>query len=143
MIEEEKLGHVRTTVRVRYAETDQMGVAYYANYMVWFEVARGAFCRARGIAYDSMEKDGLFLPILEARCRYRAPARYDDELTVDVHVAELRSRTIRFEYIITRDDTLIAEGETIQMLVDTDRKPRSFPADVAERFGARNGAKAL
>lgn len=125
---------VRTTIRVRYAETDQMGVAYYANYLVWFEVARGALCRERGIDYREMEADGLFLPVLEARCRYRSPARYDDELTVSVHVAELKSRTVRFAYRILRGAELLAEGETLQMLVNRDSRPRAWPEGIAAKF---------
>ena len=130
----DKFSSVQTSIRVRYAETDQMGVAYYANYLVWFEVARGAFCRERGIDYRQMEADGLFLPILEARCRYRAPARYDDELTIEIRVEELKSRTVRFNYSITRNGSPIAEGETLQMLVDRDIRPRSWPPDIATRF---------
>jgi len=125
---------ITTTIRVRYAETDQMGVAYYANHFVWFEVARGAFCRARGIDYIAMEADGLYLPIMEAKCRYKTPARYDDELTVAVHVSRLTKRTVHFNYTVMRDGTLIAEGETTQMLVDAKGTPRAFPDDIAARF---------
>lgn len=127
-------GAVTTTVRVRYAETDQMGVAYYANYLVWFEVARNAFCRERGIDYVAMEAQGLLLPILEATCRYRSPARYDDELAIEIRVVERKSRTVRFGYRIIRGETLIAEGETLQMLVGRDNRPRSWPPEIATRF---------
>lgn len=111
-----------------------MGVAYYANYLVWFEVARGAFCRERGIDYSQMESDGLFLPVLEVHCRYKVPARYDDDLTIEIRVAELRSRTVRFNYRICREETLVAEGETLQMLVGRDNRPRTWPVEIAARF---------
>jgi acyl-CoA thioester hydrolase len=128
---------VTTSIRVRYAETDQMGVAYYANYLVWFEVARGAFCRERGIDYRQMEADGLFLPILEARCRYRTAARYDEELQVEISVLELKSRTVRFGYRIMRGDAVIAEGETLQMVVDRENRPRAWPKEIAAKFGGQ------
>src|SRR5207244_13123482 len=89
---------VETTLRVRYSETDQMGVVYYANYLVWFEVARGAFCRARGLDYRHVQRDGLSLPVLEAHCRYLAPALYDDEILVRTWVTESRRRLLRMQY---------------------------------------------
>jgi acyl-CoA thioester hydrolase len=126
---------VTTTLRVRYAETDQMGVVYYANYLVWFEVGRGAFCRDRGIDYARMEADGLFLPIVEARVRYRIAARYDDEVTLEVRPLELRSRSVRFGYRALRGDELLADGETLQVLTGADGKPRAFPPDLRAGFG--------
>src|SRR5262245_6150208 len=92
-------------VKVRYAETDQMGIAYYANYFIWFEVARSQYCNDRGFTYRDMERDtGLFLTVADARCRYRSPARYEDELIVRVWIMELTRRTVRFGYEITRPD---------------------------------------
>jgi acyl-CoA thioester hydrolase len=126
---------VETTLRVRYAETDQMGVVYYANYLIWFEVARGAFCRARGIDYSQMERDGYGLPLLEAQCRYLQPARYDEEITLRVRVVELRRSLLRMAYQIKRGDTLLAEGETLQMLIDLPTgKPRRFPPEIETHF---------
>lgn len=123
---------VTTTIRVRYFETDKMQVAHHAHYLVWFEEARSAFCRARGIDYSQMEQElGLFLPIVEARCRYLASARYDDVLSVSVFVLECARRTVRFGYVVKRDETIIAEGETYQILVDENGKPRIWPADIA------------
>jgi acyl-CoA thioester hydrolase len=129
---------VTTTVRVRYAETDQMGVVYYANYLVWFEVARGALCRDRGIDYGEMEACGLLLPIVEARVRYRLPARYDDEITLEIRPAELRSRSVRFSYRVLRGDELLADGETLQVLTGTDGRPRALPPDLLARFAGGN-----
>jgi len=127
---------VSLTLRVRYFETDQMQVAHHAHYFVWFEAARSEFCRVRGIDYAAMERAGYFLPIVEARCRYRTPARYDDEITIRAHVTERTRRTLKMGYIVLRGDAQIAEGETIQMLVDRDGKPRSFPPEIAARFDA-------
>jgi len=126
---------IDVSVRVRYAETDQMGVAYYANHLVWFEVARGALCRELGMPYGALERErGLFLPVVEARVRYLAPIRYDEELVVRASVVERRSRATRFTYAVTRDGALVAEGETLHMAVGPDGRPRSLPPDVASRL---------
>jgi acyl-CoA thioester hydrolase len=127
---------VSLTLRVRYFETDQMRVAHHAHYLVWFEAARSEFCRVRGIDYSQMERDGYFMPILEARCRYRRPARYDDELTITVRVVERTRRTLKLHYVVVRGEEELAEGETTQMLVDGEGRPRSFPAEIAKRFDA-------
>lgn len=118
-----------STVRVRYAETDQMGVAYYANYLVWFEVGRSQFCSDCGFSYRDMEREtGLFLIVAEARCRYKTPARYEDELTVKTAISELTRRTIRFSYQIERaDGVAIAEGETLHVLINSDGRPSTLP----------------
>jgi acyl-CoA thioester hydrolase len=130
----EMRAEVELRLRVRYAETDQMKVAHHSVYLVWFEAARAEFCRARGIDYNAMEAAGYFLPIIEARCRYRAPARYDDAIIIAVRVAEMTRRTLRMAYRVIRDDTLLAEGETLQMLVGPDGRPRIFPADLTTLF---------
>ena len=119
-----------TTFRVRYAETDQMGVVYYANYFVWFEVGRTDLCRQRGFAYRDMEKhDGLCIIVAEARCRYHSPARYDDEIEVRTRLTALRRRVITFEYEIRRmpDDEVLAEGETVHVITDLGGRPRALP----------------
>lgn len=121
-------------LRVRYAETDQMRVAHHAAYFVWFEAARAEFCRVRGIDYQAMEDAGYFLPVIEARCRYRAPARYDDDIVVTVYVVEHTRRTLRMGYRVTRENTLLAEGETLQMLVGPEGRPRAFPPDLLQQF---------
>ena len=125
---------VTVTFRVRYFETDQMKVAHHAHYLAWFEMARAAFCRARGVDYGAMEIQGLFLPIVEAHCRYVAPARYDEELTIAAEVAERSSRSVRFRYLVTRDGKRIAEGETVNMLVDDSGRPRLWPDAIARKF---------
>lgn len=116
-------------VRVRYAETDQMGVAYYANYFVWFEVGRGKFCNDCGFSYRDMEREtGLFLSVAEARCRYKAPARYEDELIIRTRIADLSRRMLRFIYEISRaDGALLATGETLHVLINSEGRPSSLP----------------
>ena len=119
-----------TPVRVRYAETDQMGMVYHANYLIWFEIGRTEFCRARGFAYKDMEEnDRAFLVVAESYCRYKAPARYDDELIVRTHITELRRRSVRFGYEIIRadDGRVIAEGETGHVVTDSNNRVISMP----------------
>lgn len=121
---------VETTVRVRYAETDQMGVAYYANFFVWFEVGRTEYCRACGPAYREMEEqDGAYLIVADARCRYKAPARYDDVLVVKTRLAESGSRVIVFDYEIFNQETgqLLATGKTTHVVTDRNGRPRTLP----------------
>jgi len=115
--------------KVRYAETDQMGVAYYANYFVWFEVGRSQYCNDCGFSYRDMEREtGLFLIVAEARCRYKTPARYEDELIIRTLVTESTRRTLRFSYEIERaDGASIATGETLHVLINAAGRPSSFP----------------
>jgi acyl-CoA thioester hydrolase len=132
-----------TTLRVRYAETDQMGVVYYANYFVWFEIGRSDHCRRHGFAYREMEQqDGLYIIVAEARCRYKAPARYDDEIVVRTCLRAVRKRVLVFAYEVYRqaNDELLAEGETVHVVTDRDGHPRSLPDRYRELFAA--GAKA-
>ena len=91
-----------TTLRVRYAETDQMSVVYHSNYLIWFEVGRVELLRQLGFSYLEMEQDGLNLPVVEVRCRYKHPARYDDELTVRTWIAQMRTSLLRFQYELVR-----------------------------------------
>jgi acyl-CoA thioester hydrolase len=124
-----------TRLRVRYAETDKMGIVYYANYLVWFEIGRTDYCRARGFSYREMEEnDEAFLVVAEAYCRYKAPAFYDDELIVRTHITELRRRSLRFGYEIVRvsDGQIVAEGETGHVVTDADGRVRSFPEGYAQ-----------
>jgi acyl-CoA thioester hydrolase len=117
-------------VRVRYAETDKMGVVYHANYLIWFEIGRTEYCRAKGITYRDMEEtDGAFLVVAESYVRYKSPAFYDDNLTVRTRVNEMKKRTLVFEYEIFRasDNTVIALGETTHVVTDSNSKVISFP----------------
>jgi len=116
-------------VKVRYAETDQMGVAYYANYFVWFEVGRSQYCNDCGFSYRDMEREtGLFLIVAEASCRYKNPARYEDELIIRTRVTESTRRTLRFSYSIERvDGAAVATGETLHVLINAEGRASSFP----------------
>jgi acyl-CoA thioester hydrolase len=117
-------------LRVRYAETDQMGVVYYANYLIWFEIGRTDYCLQHGFAYRDMEQeDGLYIMVAEARCRYKAPARYDDEIEVRTRLTGMRKRVLIFGYEVYKQltDELIAEGETVHVITDRDGRPRSLP----------------
>jgi acyl-CoA thioester hydrolase len=114
--------------RVRYAETDQMGMVYYANYLVWMEVGRSDFCRERGFSYRDLERqEQAFLTVAEANCRYLAPARYEDEIVVETELARARSRVVEFTYRIKCGATLLAEGRTVHVVIGTDGRPRSLP----------------
>jgi len=114
--------------RVRYAETDQMGMAYYANYLIWMEVGRSDLCRQCGFSYRDLEREEqAFLTVAEASCRYMSPARYDDEIVVETELSRTRSRVIEFTYRIKRGDTLLAEGKTIHVVIGPDGRPRSMP----------------
>jgi acyl-CoA thioester hydrolase len=127
---------VDTTIRVRYAETDAQGVVYHANYIVYFEVGRGAFLRAMDLDYNAMESGGHFIVVVEANARYRAPARYDDELVVTTTLQELRHRSMVFAYAVKKGDVLVAEGTTAHVCVDREGKPVAVPAVVRERLSA-------
>ena len=119
-----------TQIRVRYAETDQMGIVHHANYLVWFELGRSEICRAKGFSYKEMEdNDNLLMVVAEAYCRYKSPAFYEDELIIRTKISEVKSRMMRFVYEIYRasDDTLLAEGETLHVVTDKDRKVCSLP----------------
>ncbi len=115
----------QTKIRVRYAETDQMGVVYYANYFVWFEIGRVEFLRQLGFDYKRMEtEDNCYIPVVEATCRYKSPARYDEELTLETRILQMRTSVLKFGYRLLRaaEDgsapKLLAEGESVHVLVD-------------------------
>jgi acyl-CoA thioester hydrolase len=116
-------------IRVRYAETDQMGVAYYANYLVWFEVGRSEFCRERGFRYADLEALGYKLVVMDVHCRYRGSARYDETIIVRTLLKDANKRMITFGYQILRKDEeeVIAEGETKHICVDSNGKTKSLP----------------
>lgn len=126
-------------IRVRYAETDQMGVVYHANYLVWFEVGRVELIRALGIEYQNMEvADDCRIVVAEAHCRYLHPARYDERLRVRTRIADARNRTIRFSYEIFRDqdDRLLATGETTHVICGSNGRPKILPEKYRNIFSA-------
>lgn len=125
-----------TLVRVTYADTDQMGVAYYGRYPVWFEIGRTEYLRARGKAYRDLEEDGLRLVVSELRVRYRSPARYDDLLRVRCWVREIASRRVTFGYAIDRGagQELLATGVTDLLSLDREFRPMRLPDDFGSRL---------
>ena len=125
-----------STVRVRYAETDQMGVVYYANYLVWFEIARTDWLRDTGWTYRSMEADGYSLPVIEAHCEYRSSARYDDEIEVKTTARLLSPVRLAFDYRVSRpaDGSAVASGYTVHASLDRSGRPARLPARVKELF---------
>ena len=126
-----------TTVRVRYAETDQMGVVYYANYLIYFEIGRVEYMREHGVAYKEMEiQDDTFIFVAESHCRYLRSARYDDLLHIRTRVAEVRSRTIRFTYEIFDNTTgdLLATGLTMHVVCDSKGRPKALPEKYRQYF---------
>ncbi len=132
-----------SSVRVRYAETDQMGVVYYANYLVWMEVGRVEYCKSVGFSYEEMEReDGIFLAVAEARCRYLYPARFDQDVTIETTLREAHSRMVSFAYEIrlTQDGRKLATGETKHIFVGRDLKPVRLPEKYRAHFGINGGA---
>jgi len=131
-------------VRVRYAETDQMGIVYYANYLVWFELGRVELLRSLGLAYSQLEREHeCILPVVEATCRYRSPARYDDEILIETRPALLRGSVIKFAYSIWRkaaqegeERKLLAEGETVHVVCDDQLNKKPLPEHYAEALRA-------
>lgn len=126
----------RTRVRVRYAETDRMGVVYYANYLVWFEVGRTDWLRQTGWSYREMELDGISLPVIEAQCEYRQPARYDDEIEIATKGTLLTPVRVRFDYELTRIGAgdAIAAGHTVHAAVDATGRPSRLPTRIRDMF---------
>jgi acyl-CoA thioester hydrolase len=129
---------IRTTrVRVRYADTDRMGVVYHANYFVWFEVGRTEWLRDTGWSYREMEREGVSLPVIEAHCEYRQPARYDDEVEIRTRATVITPVRLRFDYELRREpgDPPAAVGHTIHAAVDANGRPCRLPARVRELIG--------
>ncbi|MBZ5569591.1 MAG: acyl-CoA thioesterase [Acidobacteriia bacterium] len=126
-----------TKLRVRYAETDQMGVVYHSNFFIWFEVGRVELLRQLGFTYKEMERqDQCFIAVVDARCRFKAPARYDDEITVRTYLKNVRESLIHFAYEAVResDGTLLAEGETTHIVTDANLNKRPLPKKYWEAF---------
>jgi acyl-CoA thioester hydrolase len=132
----------QTRLRVRYAETDQMGVVYHSNHFIWFEVGRVELLRQLGFSYREMEsKDGRFIAVAEAKCRYRAPVLYDEEVLVRTELLNVRDSVIHFCYELRRaaDGALLAEGETTHIVTDADMKIAVLPEKYLKVFRAAVG----
>jgi len=134
-----------TRIRVRYAETDQMGVVYHSNHFIWFEVGRVELLRQLGFSYKEMEvEDKCFIAVVDARCRYKAPVHYDDEVVVRTYLKQVREKVIHFGYELLQADSraLLAEGETTHIVADALMKPRRLPPKYMRVFRAAVGGLA-
>ena len=127
-----------TRIRVRYAETDQMGVVYHSNHFIWFEVGRVELLRQLGFSYKDMEaQDDCFIAVVDARCRYKAPVHYDDEVVVRTYLKHVREKVIHFGYELrSADGRLLAEGETTHIVASAQMKPRRLPEKYLNVFRA-------
>ncbi len=133
-------------VRVRYAETDQMGVVYYANYYIYAEIGRVEYMREHGVNYKQMEiEDDSYIFVAESKCRYLRPAKYDNPLRIRTRVAKFNRRTIRFAFEIFQDETgdLLASGETLHVVCDSRGKPKSLPDKYRKYFNGSGAGNAL
>ncbi len=133
-----------TRLRVRYAETDQMGVVYHSNHFIWFEVGRVELLRQMGFSYREMEsQDNRFIAVAEAKCRYRAPARYDEEVVVRTELKNVRDSVVHFSYELRRvgDGALLAEGETTHIVTDAELKVAALPEKYLKVFRAAVGKR--
>ena len=131
-------------LRVRYAETDQMGVVYHANHFIWFEVGRVELLRQLGFSYRDMEEsDGCFIAVVDARCRYKSPVRYDDEVIVRTHLKNVRESFVHFAYELVRvsDGVLLAEGETTHIVTDSEMRTRAIPEKYMSAFRDATGKR--
>jgi acyl-CoA thioester hydrolase len=122
---------VETSLRVRYAETDRMGIVYHAHYIVWFEIGRTEYCRAAGLPYRRMEEAGVLILVTGVECKYRRSARYDDAIRVRARLTELSSRGLAFAYeIVDEQDRLLADGATRHLFADVEGKPLHVPKEI-------------
>lgn len=127
----EKFPVDKIELRVRYAETDQMGVVYYANYLVWFEVARTEYFRKLNIPYSDLEKKGIYLVVAESNCKYKSSVKYDDMIHVITRLNYVKASSLEFGYEIFQKDTLIATGRTAHVFINKKKKPIRIPLEIA------------
>jgi acyl-CoA thioester hydrolase len=124
-----------TQITVRYSETDQMAVVYYANYFVWFEVARTEALKSLGFEYAQLEKEGYFLPVAESYCRYLKPACYGDKITLRTEIKEiLKNRIITFEYIVYKNKEILAKGYTKHICLNRHKKITNLPSELVRKL---------
>jgi len=127
----EKFPVDKIELKVRYAETDQMGVVYYANYLVWFEVARTEYFRKLNVLYSDLEKKGIYLVVAESNCKYKASVKYDDAICVRTRLNYVKAGSLEFGYEIFQGDKLVATGRTAHVFINRKRKPIRIPLEVA------------
>jgi acyl-CoA thioester hydrolase len=137
-----KENYTLSRVLVRYAETDQMGVVYHTNFLIWFEVGRTEYIRERSTSYRSMEEKGVYLPILESHCRIRASARFEDALEVRTWIDEMKTRRVIFAYEVRRGDKVLAQGSTVHICLNENRQLIRIPEWVREGLISDPGSPA-
>ena len=123
-----------TDVRVRYQETDNMGVVYYGNYFTWFEVERTEYFRSMGLVYRDLEAKGAYLMVAGVSCQYKYPARYDDLVRIETWVDELKNSSLKFRYKLYLDEKLIATGDSVHVFTNKSGKPIRIPGEVRALF---------
>lgn len=122
-------------IRVRYEETDRMGIVYYGNYFTWFEIARTEYFRSKGLDYKALEeRDKIFLPVVEANCIYKKPLTYDDLVSIETSMLESSGTSVRFDYTLRKDHMVLAEGFTRHVFVNEKKRPVGIPETVKEIF---------
>ena len=121
-------------IRVAYADTDQMGMVYYSNYLVWFERGRTELLREAGLTYAEIEKEGVYLPVVEAHCNYKQSARYDDVITVVSRIPEIPRSVLTIEYEVKLEDAILAFGYTKHTFINKEGRPVKPPKKVVERI---------
>lgn len=124
-----------TEIRVRYQETDNMGVVYYANYFVWFEVARTEYLRSQGVSYRQLEANGLYLMVVSAACQYKYPAKYDDIIRIQTCIPEIKNSSLKFSHKLFVGDKLIATGESTHVFTNKSGKPVRVPEEMRNLAG--------
>lgn len=125
----------QSAIRVRYAETDQMGIVYHSNYFIWMEVGRVEFCRSIGFNYKDLEADGIFLAVAETHCRHLSPARYDDEVVIQTSIREKNSRMVTFAYEVSCKGRILATGWTKHIFLNRELRPVRLPPQYVAYFG--------
>jgi len=119
-----------TDIRVRYQETDNMGVVYYANYLVWFEVARTEYLRSMGLVYRKLEDKGIYLMVASVSCKYKSPAKYDETVTIETWIEDIKNTSLRFVYKLSVGERMIATGDSVHVFTDKNKKPVRIPAEI-------------
>ena len=119
-----------TDIRVRYQETDNMGVVYYANYLVWFEVARTEYFRSMGLVYRKLEDKGIYLMVASVSCKYKSPAKYDETVTIETWIEDIKNTSLRFVYELSVGGRVIATGDSVHVFTDKNKKPVRIPGEI-------------
>ena len=119
-----------TDIRVRYQETDNMGVVYYSNYLVWFEVARTEYLRSMGLVYKKLEEKGIYLMVAGVSCKYKSPAKYDDTVKVETWIEDVKNTSLRFVYKLSVGERTIATGDSVHVFTDKNKKPVRIPEEI-------------